>query len=120
MNEETMITVEGRAIPCPSTYTFGLQDISGSETGRTMDTVMHKNRIGQKRKITLEWRGKSWTETAEIMQAFNPEYITVRYPDMLSGQYETREFYVGDRDAPVFIWGDKKIVEKITFDIIER
>ena len=97
MANEIMIEVDGLPVPCPSTYTFGLQDVSAAESGRTEDT-----------------------KTAQIMQAFNPEYITVRYPDMLSGKYETRQFYVGDRSAPVKLWwSNKKLIESISFDIIE-
>lgn len=120
MANEIMIEVDGLPVPCPSTYTFGLQDVSAAESGRTEDTKMHKNRVGQKRKIGLSWLAKDWQETAQIMQAFNPEYITVRYPDMLSGKYEARQFYVGDRSAPVKLWwSNKKLIESISFDIIE-
>lgn len=119
--EEIMITVDGIAMPCPSTFSWGLQDISASESGRTDDTLMHKNRVGQKRKIELTWNGKDWNTTSKILKAFNPEYIFVRYPDMMSGQYETREFYVGDRTAPVKCWwiGNQR-TESISFNIIER
>lgn len=90
-------------------------------TLRTDDALMHKNRVAQKRKLKLEWVGKDWETTTRIMQAVNPEYISVRYPDMLSGTYETRTFYVGDRTAPVkFWWTDRKMIEKISFDFIER
>lgn len=55
------------------------------------------------------------------MQAFNPEYINVTYPDAMSGTDETREFYVGDRSAPMKMWTvKKKIYSQISFDIIER
>ena len=115
------LTVDGAQVPCPSTFSWGLQDVSASESGRTDDSIMHKNRVAQKRKISLGWNGKDWQETAKIMKAFNPEYIKVRYPDMLSGKYETRTFYVGDRSAPVKWWWDgKQIIEQISFDIIER
>ena len=121
MAKEIMITVDGVAMPCPSTFSWGLQDISAAESGRTDDTIMHKNRVGQKRKISLAWVAKDWQTTARILQAFNQEYIMVRYPDMMSGNYETREFYVGDRSAPVLFWwvGNKRI-EQVSFDIIER
>lgn len=118
---EIMITVDGAAMPCPSSFQWGLQDISASESGRTDDTLMHKNRIGQKRKIALQWNGKDWQTTSKILKAFNPEYIDVKYPDMMSGVYETRTFYVGDRTAPVKWWwiGNQR-TESISFDIIER
>lgn len=121
MAEEIMLTVDGVSLPCPSTFSWGLQDVSAGESGRTDDALMHKNRVAQKRKIGLGWNGKNWQETARIMQAFNPEYINVTYPDMLDGKYETRTFYVGDRSAPVkWWWAGKQIIEQISFDIIER
>ena len=118
---EIMIKVDGVNLPCPSLFHWGLQDVSAGESGRTDDAVMHKNRVAQKRKLQLEWVGKNWQETAQILQAVNPEYIEVYYPDMMSGQYETRTFYVGDRSSPVkFWWVDRKMIEKISFNLIER
>lgn len=118
---EIMISVDGVALPCPSGFNWGLMDISAAESGRTDDTTMHKNRVGQKRKIGLTWVAKDWQTTAMIISAFNPEYINVTYPDMMSGTYETRIFYVGDRSAPVKWWwiGNQR-TESISFDIIEQ
>lgn len=88
---------------------------------RTDDAVMHKNRVAQKRKLQLAWVGLDWQQTSAIMQAVQPEYMQVYYPDMLSGTYQTREMYVGDRTAPVkFWWTNRKMIEKISFDFIER
>ena len=116
-----MIWADGVLIKTPSVFSWGLQDISDSDAGRTDDTVMHKNRIGQKRKISLAWNNPTREETASILQTFNPEYIMVTYPDALSGLNETREFYVGDRSAPMKIWTiNNKRYSQISFDIIER
>lgn len=116
-----MITVDGVEMPCPSTFDWNLQDISAGESGRTDDVLMHKNRVGQKRKIKLAWIAKDWQTTAKILQAFNPEYINVRYPDMMAGSYQTRTFYVSDRASPVKHWlVGRKLIERISFDIIER
>lgn len=116
-----MITVDGAEMPCPSVFEWGLQDVSASESGRTDDAMMHKNRVAQKRKISLQWNGLDWATTSLILQAFNPEYINVKYPDMMSGKYETRTFYVGDRIAPVKWWwiGNQRL-ESLNFEIIER
>lgn len=122
MAAEVMIQVDNVDIKCPSSYSYGLQDISSPDAGRSQDTRMHKERVGQKVKLELSWKGLTWAETAQIMQAFNPEYITVRYPDMLTGQYEIKEFYTGDKDAPVKMWLDDaghKIIETLSFNIIE-
>ena len=118
---EIMLKVDGVEMPCPSSFQWGLQDISASESGRTDDSLMHKNRVAQKRKISLGWNGLLWADTSKILKAVNPEYIQVTYPDMMSGKYETRTFYVGDRSAPVKCWwvGNKRM-EVLSFDIIER
>ena len=115
-----MLIVDGAEMPCPSSFSWGLQDISASESGRTDDTIMHKNRVGQKRKISIQWSVKDRATTSQILQAFNPEYISVTYPDAMSGADETRTFYVGDRSAPVkYWWVGKQLYESISFDIIE-
>lgn len=121
MAKEIMITVEGVKLPCPSAYEWSLQDVSAGESGRTDDALMHKNRVAQKRKLKVEWVGKNWEETSTILKSVQKEYLQVRYPDMLSGEYETRIFYVGDRTTPVKFWFTKrKLIEKISFDFIER
>ena len=111
-------TVDGAAIKCPSGYTWGLQDISSSDAGRTEDGKMHKNRIGQVVKLELAWNNIKTAEVSTILKAFNPEYITVCYLDAMQGEYITSEFYVGDRSSPAYntalgVWS-------ISFNIVER
>lgn len=116
-----MLKVDGIWIPSPSSMEWGLMDISAAESGRTDDTLMQKNRVGQKRKLNLRWNGTDWGTTAVILQAFNPEYVMVTYPDMMSGLFETRQFYVGDRTSMVAVWWiNEKRMESVGFDIIER
>lgn len=115
-----MIKVDGVEMPCPSVFQWNIQDISAAESGRTDDTIMHKNRVGQKRKISLQWNGLDIEKTSFVLKAFNPETFSVTYPDALSGKEETRTFYAGDRTAPYKCWwvGNKR-VESVSFDIIE-
>lgn len=112
-------SVDGVTVPCPSSYKYDLQDISDSDAGRTEDTNMDKKRLGQCVKIELTWKYVDTATASEILQAFNPEYIDVNYLDLLSGNYRTSEFYVGDRSAPMYnatlgLW------ESVAFNIIER
>ena len=116
-----LITINGVAMPQPSVYSWSLQDVSAPDSGRTEDSLMWKNRVSQKRKLKLGWKMKNTDTTAFILQSFNPEYIDVTYFDMQDNQYETRTFYVGDREAPVkYWWVGRHMIETITFDIIER
>lgn len=121
--DEVILMAGGKIIPCPASLEYGLSDVSASESGRTEDTRMQKNRVGQKRTLSLQWNAKNWQETAFLMQSFDPEYLFIYYPDMKSGCYEVREFYTGDKKAPVKLWWvgtNKKLMEQVSFDVIER
>ena len=113
--------VDGVEMPCPSTWVFGIQDVSLGESGRTDDAIMHKNRVAQKRKIQVGYNAVTDEIAHTVLQAVNPEYIQVNYFDLLAGKRQTRTFYVGDRSAPFKFWWDgKHILETLSFDLIER
>lgn len=113
------IPTAGDSVACPSKYQYSLQDISQSDAGRTEDTVMHKLRLGQACKIQLEWQNIKGDTASEILQAFNAEYIAVKFLDPYFNAYRVSVFYVGDRSAPLYnsrmnIWSN------VAFNIIER
>lgn len=116
-----MLVVDGVPIKEPSEMTYGLQDVSSSDAGRTQDTIMHKNRVGQKVTLGLSWSMPTPDETAAILQAFDPEYFHVTYHDAKLNALVTREFYAGDKTAPVHIWSvNRKYYKTVSFNIIER
>ena len=119
--DNSLIVVDGVAMPQPYQYSWNLQDVSAPGAGRTEDALMHKDRVGQKRKLALSWRMKDPSIAATILQAFDPEYFQVRYWDVKDNCYETRTFYAGDREAPVKLWWvGRHLIETISFDVIER
>ena len=63
-----MMLVDGVALPTPSTFEWGMIDVSASDSGRTQDAKMHKNRIAQKRQLKLSWSGTNKARTAQILQ----------------------------------------------------
>ena len=112
----------------PNTLVWGLQDISAADAGRVQDanTTMYKDRVGQKRKIQLGWNNPTFAEASQIVQMFNPEYVYVRYMDLLTGGWRTAEFYTGDKNSPYRMvdgfdqTGNRTVMSTLTFDIIER
>ena len=48
-----MLWADGVLIKSPSVFSWGLNDVSAADAGRTDDALMHKNRIAQKRKISV-------------------------------------------------------------------
>lgn len=113
--------VDNVTMPCPSSWQWGLQDVSLGESGRTDDALMHKNRVAQKRKIQVSYNAVSDTVAQTVLTAINPEYINVEYYDLLDGAVAVRTFYVGDRTAPFKWWWDgNHTLESLSFDLIER
>ena len=114
-------TVNGHYVPCPSApngYQWSLQDVSSPDAGRTEDGKMHKYRLAQKVKLQLSWNNIKTEEVTEILNAFDPEYIEVKYLDPKAGGYVTKQFYVGDRSTPMYssilgLWSN------VAFNIIE-
>lgn len=115
-----MTWVNGVECPPPSVFQWGLRDISSANAGRTEDTFMHKNRVGQKREIKLQWNAPRPEVTAKVLQMFNPEYFNYTYWDPMSNAIETREFYRGDADANFYTWTNGGLYESVAFTIIER
>lgn len=117
-----MLVVDGVTLRDPSEMTWGLQDVSAHDAGRTEDALMHKNRVAQKRKLTCKWNGLRPEEAGPLLRAVNSEYMSVTYFDAMSGTSETRTMYVGDRTAAVKWWhgATGKIYGTVAFDFIER
>lgn len=111
--------MDGSAVLAPTTYKWELEDVSASDAGRTEDVAMHKKRIGQVVKLELTWEYLTTEQVSDLLQAFNPEYLTVCYLDAMKGKFVTSEFYVGNRTAPMFN-AKQGLWETLEFNLIER
>lgn len=114
-----LVSVGGVTVPCPSSYEWQLYDVSSEDAGRTEDGLMHKNMIGQKRKLSLEWKYITVQQASVVLSAFNAEYTNITYLDLLTGTNRSGEFYTGDRNVPVYNT-TLGLVESIKFNVIER
>lgn len=108
----------------PAQLSWGLQDISSPEAGRThaAGNPMQKMRTSQKRKLDLTWVMPTPEQASEILNAFNPQYFYVRYFDPMDNKRETRRFYAGDRTAPMKWYelaGKGTRFATLSFNIIE-
>lgn len=117
--KKTILMVNGVFIPDPSELQWGIQSVSDSNAGRTMDGKMHVNLVTRKRKIELKWSGVDFATTAEILAAVNDETFDVTYHDALTNSSQTKTFYVGDRSAMVKSYVEGYRRNDISFNIIE-
>lgn len=96
-------------------------DIDGSNAGRTLDGTMQRDRITTKIRLDITFRPLNDAELSTVLNAIQPEYISVTYNDPLYGT-RTMEAYSNNVPATVllkqtdgsWLWGS------VTAPIIER
>lgn len=98
------IYINGMAFPYPDKDS-GLQQVSTLvNSARTADGVMRGEKIGRDiGKIELVWNVLTPAVWSSMLQQFNNFTFTVRYIDMVTNDWITRTFYVGDRSAKPYL-----------------
>lgn len=117
--KRTILRVNGVFIPDPSKLQWGIQSVSASNAGRSMDGKMHVELVTRKRKLELEWAGIDFAATAEILKAVKPETFDVTFWDAEENKNLTKTFYVGDRSAMVNSYVEGQRRNDVKFNIIE-
>lgn len=116
-----VLTIGNWAAPTPSSMQIGVSDISSDNAGRNAAGEMLKDKITQKVKLSCTW---DWLENAQcsaLLQAVDPIYFSVTYPDPKTGANRTATMYCGDRTAPVYqIKNDVPGWKDVSFDLIEK
>lgn len=115
-----MIEFDSVEIPTPGSYTVSVNDISKAE--RNANGTIIIERIATKRKIELSWPYLSSADLSTLFSNFSSNtFISVTYPDPVTGAARTGTFYAGDRSAGaidyqagVIRWKDVK------FNLIEQ
>lgn len=119
-----MIKINGVDLPAtPSSFRVISQDLDSAEgSGRTADGRQYRDRIrAGVRKLEFGFGILTWQQISTIYQLMENEYFDVTYPDPYSGQYETRTFQVGDRDAAFAVSrGNEILWAGLKFNLVER
>lgn len=114
--------INGISVKTPMTCTWSLSDLSSEDVGRSLDGVMHKDIVAQKRTLKVKWGSMSWSEAALIVNYCKNKGVQVQltYPDVMSGGMITKDFYTGDCTVPYHFWFDgSQKVESVSCDFIE-
>lgn len=98
------IYINDMAFPYPDKDS-GLQTVATLvNSARTADGVMRGEKIGRDQsKIELTWNVLTPEVWSQMLQQFQNFYFTIRYIDMVTNDWTTRKFYVGDRSARPFL-----------------
>lgn len=104
----------------PKAYKWDLFSVNDPDSGRTISGDMIVNRRTQKRKLEITVGGLTWKEASDILKIIDAEYCWVTFPDMVTGNMQTKRFYPGDRTASAYMWtSGRKILQELTFNVIE-
>lgn len=96
-----MLKINGTDIAVhPATFVPSVLDLDNGETSvRTADGRLNRDRIAVKRKVEMTWGLLTWPQISMIMKSMENQFFQFTYPDPMSGMYDTRTMYVGDRQA---------------------
>lgn len=114
-----MIKIDGVEIPTPSDFRVGHQDILKAE--RNAKGTLIAEFIARKVKLEFSWRYLTNAEMQLVLNAIDPLFFTVEYPDPKENGMKTLTFYKGDRNVAALDYIDDQIRWKdFKFDVIER
>lgn len=82
----------------------GIQDLDSEAggAGRDQSGVMHRDRVGVKRKVSCEWPPMKTSDMSKLLSLMTSQFFELEYPDTQTGQKKTGIFYVGDRNAEIY------------------
>lgn len=100
-----LLKINGTEIAAyPSQFTVTPMDLDdGDSSLRTADGTLNRDRVAVKRQIDMTWGVLAWSVIAALLQSMSDVFFEFYYPDPMTGQYETKTFYVGNRPAPVAV-----------------
>lgn len=73
-------------------------DVDGPDAGRSMDSKMHRYRVGTKIRLDITCRLMTGTELSGLLNAILPEYVSVTYDDPMYGRV-TKTMYSNNNPA---------------------
>lgn len=102
-------------------YKYTLNDVDKS-SGRTLDGTMWRQRVGQKVKLELTCRQLTTEELSVVLNAIDPQFVTVTFVDPKYGGTRTAEFYSNNKPATCLVQLSPGVEKwsSVSFPLIER
>lgn len=96
-------------------------DLDSAESGRTLDGLLHRERVASKIRLDITCRPLRSEEASVVLNAIFPEYLTVEYTDPMYGLV-TKQMYANNNPASHMMIQDDGIEwwDGIAFPLIER
>lgn len=100
-------------------------DLDAPNSGRTLDGVMHRGKVGEKVKYSIKCLPLSSEDLHMIYGLINSQYVTVvTNVDPVTGGYASRTMYNSSRSSTAFVIDAKNSAKgtwnDFSFNLIER
>ncbi|BCG57490.1 DUF6711 family protein [Paenibacillus sp. URB8-2] len=99
------LKINGKEIAAyPSNFSVTPLDLDdGDATVRTADGTLNRDRVAVKRQIDMTFGVLTWAEISSVLKAMSGVFFDFYYPDPMTGKYETKSMYVGNRPSPAAV-----------------
>lgn len=115
-----ILQVNDSVLKTPCNVNWSLEDISSSNSGRTMDGIMHIERVAQKVKLSCSWNAMPFSEASVLLKNVNQPTFNLTYFDVMQNALRTARFYVGPRSTSyLWVWDSGGYVKNVSFNFIE-
>ena len=100
-----VLKINGVQIKSPMNLDYQRYDLDSEEgSGRNQDGLLFRDRKAVKVKLSCEFPPMNDKEMSELLEAVEPVFFELEYPDARYGTRKTITAYVGDRSVPVHIF----------------
>ncbi|MBR1904845.1 MAG: hypothetical protein IJ819_00080 [Clostridiales bacterium] len=107
--------------PKVSGLKWSIMSIQSADSGRAEDGTMIATLVARKRKLEVSYANLTPTQAKAILSVVCGDmFFNVTYYDFLSGEQETRTFYVGDRSGNWYNFNIERGIENLQFNLIEQ
>ena len=94
----------------PTKFQVTPLDIDDADSSvRSASGYLTRDRVATKRQIEMEFGLLKWADMSSVLQSMADVFFDFYYPDPMSGVYETRTVYVGNRPSGVAVSKDGDI-----------
>ena len=115
------MTWEGERIKFPTNMTWGFQDISSADSGRTLSGKMNKDVVATKRTLSCSWACMTDEESSDLLGKIKIKtFGDLNYPDAFAGENLTKRFYTGDASAEMKTIEDNSVIWSVSIEFIEQ
>ena len=97
-------------------------DVESSDAGRTLDGIMHRGRVATKIRLDVTTLPLTTERIKTLLNAIQPEFVTVTYDDPYYGGVVTRTMYSNNIPATCLTVYDDgtELWDGVSFPLIEQ